>query len=555
MIKIGKDMKKIIDTIEDTILSMESVMNLISIIDSDDIIPGCATLNSLCLYLANKKNQFILNLVINMLVYLMEIKADKNDVKTIAQYLNYHQEIFSKDIKQKLINSYYILCNRYKIETDPILLNNFLNLEENEKKIIENKENSEEKQKLKNKRDENQKDIQQNQIGNSNKTKKYQKKNENSAKNNPKEEIAKNDREESKEKKNDIRNIDQQKNVEESKEKKNDNAKQQYKVAQKEKNKEIPQKSLDRQIEEIIDEAWYLFENKQNIERNEYYDEIMKLDLKDNESIFFHKIDEIMARYKPTKENAAFWKIMMRIFDKIPALSKHEIDALRDKLKALKGFVRDNKEKASRIKENKEIYKEELKKQGKFEKGFKNGDREQKRSQKPQIISENEKKMNMDYDALNKSILKLSQDSLNLVREHSLDMSSLCIINDHIISIKKTLQLLSKSISIKVIGSANIGTCLKQSEIDLLFLDKLNQGKEILLKSFPKIVQISEKIFVIMTPDEKYRFKIFTEANFEVEISNLMKKYCLIDTRINELIIFVKLWARENSLAFVSGFH
>ena len=163
--------------------------------------------------------------------------------------------------------------------------------------------------------------------------------------------------------------------------------------------------------------------------------------------------------------------------------------------------------------------------------------------------------MNMDYDALNKSILKLSQDSLNLVREHSLDMSSLCIINDHIISIKKTLQLLSKSISIKVIGSANIGTCLKQSEIDLLFLDKLNQGKEILLKSFPKIVQISEKIFVIMTPDEKYRFKIFTEANFEVEISNLMKKYCLIDTRINELIIFVKLWARENSLAFVSGFH
>ena len=145
------------------------------------------------------------------------------------------------------------------------------------------------------------------------------------------------------------------------------------------------------------------------------------------------------------------------MLNKLTFVTEYELQGLYSKLKIMKGNVRDNKEKVSRKKETKEKFKEELKSQGKYQEGLQANDRENKRSLK-KIITKPEKKPIFDYSTMSDYIYKLSQDSLNLIRENSLDIRTREIINDCIKMIRNKLNLVSSKSDIIVIGSANIGT-------------------------------------------------------------------------------------------------
>lgn len=500
LIRLGKKMKGILRDLDDSVLSFEDIEKLEKIVNEEDIVPGCFVLNQICLHLRSGKNQVLYNYLVSILVYLMETKAMTEHFKNISQYLQCFQDVFTKSSKEKLIVSYQILCERLNADPDQGLITTFGGIKKQPNLLKQNPPKANPVQVKP----------------------PFEFKDPIKKPNNPKQDLKK-----------PIENPSK-------------------KPTSSQKNIKNPIKDPNQQIEEIIEEAIYLFEQNSKLDTGEYFEEFMELGLPSSSSNLFHKIDEIMSRGKPNKVKASFWNVMLAIIEKLPMITAVEMEGLRSKHGAMKGNIRDNKEKVSRQKENKVAYKEELIKTGKFQKDFKNGDREQKRAQKPVPPSESEKKLRVDADVLNASLSAMSQDALNLIRSEGLDVDSLRTINSQMIAIKAQLQKYSQSSTVRPIGSASIGTSLKSSEIDLLMTDKKCPCEDTLIKAFPSITKLTNGLYsLIVYP---YKFKIYTENLFAVEASNLLKKYCLCDTRANELVIFIKLWARENNLNFISGF-
>ena len=518
IIRIGKEFHRILVTAEDAVLSLQDITDLEKIMDTEDVIPGCKVLNEICKHLSNERNQVLYKLLVSVLIYLMEVKISVEHFNNINQFLGCFRDIFVHEEKEKLMTSYQILCERLGKEQDAELVGLFVTPSKPSKKSPKkNKKNNEKPAETH--------------------TERYTVKKAPEPKIKPPV-VALN--------KDFVINLDppQQK------------PKEEIKISSKSDNKPEP-KPVEKEIEEIIEEAIYSFEEQKNLDTGDFYELFMDLDLKDKESLLFHKVDEIMARGKPNQVKAKFWKIMLKIIEKLPVVSKFEMDALRSKLRAIKGNVRDNKEKVSRQKESKVQYKEELKTSGKFKANFKNGDREQKRGQKPKPKpqpTESEKKINLDFDALNATISLMSQDALLLVRERGMDSESLTAINFNMVILKNALQSRSPSCLVRAIGSASIGTCVKTTQVDLLLVDKKANTEEVLIQALPQSKKLKENCFLVAT-DSNTSFKVYTENPFAQEVSSLIKKYCLCDTRINELIIFVKVWARENKLDCFTGFH
>jgi predicted transcriptional regulator len=513
LLKLGKIFSDLIPQ-ADIFLTIEEMNNLENIIDGEDIIPGCVVLNKICQTFHDTQDSVLYKFLINILVYLMEIKAQSSHIRHIVDYLNYFADVFYEDSKVLIINSYKVLCNKYQVVLDPQMIENF--------EVSKNSENTLENEKLKNQKPpkKNQKKEDKNPTKDENKKYEADQRNKKYAGDQLNSNLISTNNQNS-----------------------NPNALPNQK---KELDSKIP---LEKAIEHIIEEGIYLYEEKQKLDPGEFLDMFMALDFKDQPNKLFFKLDELMAKGKPNAVKAGFWKLMLKIIDKLPIIDRLEMDGLRQKLRAMKGNVRDNKEKVSFKKENKAIYKEQLKKVDKYDKNFKGGDREQKRSQKPKT----EDKPSVEFDTLSAFISKLSQDALELIRECVLDQNAFMSINSQLTTIIRILQSVSGSSTLRVIGSAGIGTCLKNSSIDLALVDKLNTSPEIITKAFPDIQKLSEDVYELQR--DNCTFKIHAGNLLYLEISALLKKYCLVDTRINELIIFIKLWGRGNGLHYISGFH
>ena len=544
-LRIGKEFPNFLYDFDQSVLTKEDVANLIKIIDSDQIVAGCIVLNKICLELQKKKNEILNKLVVSFLIFLMETKAGISHAKPVVQYLNCFKDVFNKVTKDKLIKAYKVFCDRLSISENFELLN--MGIEASDKKVDEPKNDWK-------KNTNNEKNIPQNPEKKAEEKKNYKRKENN------KETFEKNEKYKKKTKNpvqqptslepfpNKTANIQ----AKEIQEKNQSNDRQLIKIPKNSYNKKI--EDLDLEIECIIEETKQLFENKTEFQTSEIYEKFMNLDIKGYENRIFFKVDQKMAEGKPNEVKARFWKIILKVLNKLTFVTEYELQGLYSKLKIMKGNVRDNKEKVSRKKETKEKFKEELKSQGKYQEGLQANDRENKRSLK-KIITKPEKKPIFDYSTMSDYIYKLSQDSLNLIRENSLDIRTREIINDCIKMIRNKLNLVSSKSDIIVIGSANIGTWLKNSEIDVIITDKENPNEEVLIKAFPEAKKLSPKSFSIVLPNSFYKFKVFLENDFAIETSKLIKKYCMVDARINELIMFIKLKSKEESLDFVNGFH
>lgn len=571
------------------LLNLTEVDELIHIIDDEDITKACETLRVLCDRLGSEKNNYLHKFTVNAIIFILNTKADVMHAKAIFYYLREKPEYFDEEFKERVANAYYECCERLNFKSDEELV-----------RIIEGDKAKNEGNPGVGRNNRGKKVEQGNRGGkggkiDEEKTAQKEKRFGNEEKKvMEREKDKKNVKIEVKNLRKDEKNVDKvEKKVENAQnkfgkeEKKVENyGKVEKKLLEGNKNKQnrdkgvkntnkpnpqAPYKNLipepkpepsnpsskmpieekkiptETQITNLLEEAKYLYDQGQRIEIGEFYESFQSINYKNNPNKLFEKIDIAMSVGKPSQEKCTFWKIMLKIFDKLPQLDQYHIAALRDKLRAAKGNVRNNKEKVSHQKATKEKFKEELKKQDKFVENFKDGDREQKRALKsnPEVSKE--------ISSLSQTLSQLSQDALLVIRSNSLDTGILTSIQQDMQKIKSTLSIISNTCTTKVIGSASMGTCLKNTPIDILITEKSGQYGNLIEKAFPAAKK-SPLGFFSHKMDSDFTFHIYSNVKFASEVSALIKKYCLVDTRINELIMFVKFWARQNGLMCISGF-
>ncbi|OMJ89141.1 hypothetical protein SteCoe_8769 [Stentor coeruleus] len=569
------------------LLNLSEIDELINIVDDEDITKACETLRVLCDRLDSEKNNLLHKFTLNAIVFLLETKAEVLHAKAIFYYLREKPEYIDQEFKEKVANAYYECCERLNFKSDEELVRiiegnmNWGNMEVGRNdggKIIEKGGEG-----AKGKKKEGEM-LGQKEKKCGNEEKKYndkkniKNKDRNLGKEGEKYENTeiKFTKEEKKHENTEIKFTNEEKKLEnhekeEKKQLEGNKNKQNYDKSNKNPNPQSYQKVLipeskpetrntsskmpieekkipvDTQITNLLEEAQYLFDHGQRIEIGEFYESFQSINYENQPSKLFEKIDVAMSAGKPNERKCIFWKTMLKIFDKLPQLDQYHIAALRDKIKSVKGNVRKNKEKVSHQKEAKKQFKEELKKQDKFIENFKGGDREQKRALKtnPEVFQE--------ISSLSQALCHLSQDALSIIRNNSLDAGILTLIQQDMQKIKSTLSIISNTCTTKVIGSASMGTCLKNTPIDILITEKSGQYENLIEKAFPSAKK-SQLGFFSHKMDSDYTFHIYTNIKFASEVSALIKKYCLVDTRINELIMFIKFWAKENGLMCISGF-
>ena len=555
LIKFGKINSDIFYEVGDDIINCQEIDKLLSIFESEEFAEGSLQLNILCEKVLPTRVKFLYDFITTALVYLIENKAKSEHFEQISQFFMANAKSFSKKKKKKIAAVYDKFCGNIKVGKEngceelknSVLMN--LGVKERqqgkwenvEKQIIQEKFYEETKVK----------ENKEKKTGNFETNQKFNKINK--GKNNfvPEEEFKRPKIQFDKKK--GPQNTENYKKNLKSSEKTLSHAPE-IPISTNTKT-QIPSKpnntptGPESQIDELISEANFLYQSKERIEVQVFFERFMQITYP-NPSILFHKIDELMAKDRPSQENAQFWSIMLRVFDKLPDLNEYEMSALRDKHKRLKGKVRDNKEKVSRKKEQKVEYKEKLRKEKKFVEGFVNGDREQKRGQKSEIKSF----IDDHYQEFKEYCFKLTEELNRVVEESSLNSSILIGIDKAIKSIIRRLKAVAPDVSVRIIGSAGMGTYLKTGTLDLLIFDKNDSVLELLPNIFEGLVQCSDSVFEYSDISSGFVFNLHMKNLLQTEIAALIKKYCSIDNRVTKLIILFKLWLKAEKIDWVTGF-
>lgn len=539
IIRIGKQFTNIFFEVADDVITIEEIDNLLNIFESDDFVQGSLILHSLCVKVLPKRTQFLYDFALVTLIYLVDHKASAMHFDQICNFLINNAKYLNKDKRKIVCFTFKNYCNRvlalddqnsYELRQKTIFSLNPAEQNENEKK-------SNQKNPIKEQTTE--KTPQYPQSTNPNPNPKPQ---------NPQHPTSKAKNSQAKPGPHAQNPLSNPANPGPNPKKPANNVNQPPQAKGQVKASPVPSSPVAQQISDIISEAEYLFINKERIEILEYFEKFTSLDYQGNPSILFHKLDELMAKDKPSKEKSTFWSIMLKVFDKLPIIDNYQMMALRDKLQGLKGRVRDNKEKVSGCIKRKEEYKEKLRNEGKFVPGFKNGDREQKRSQK--TIPKN--LMNETcYEEFLVYSSTLGEEIYKFIEDNAQKQEDLVALNKAIKAINALIKEKSRTVAAKAVGSAVIGTYVKGSPVDLLITEKNGNGQvavEVIKECFGDLWEIRENVLVYQDLKiSEFTFHLHLCNQLQVEVASLIKKYCLIDNRVTRLIMFAKLWVKNVS--------
>ncbi|OMJ69544.1 hypothetical protein SteCoe_32703 [Stentor coeruleus] len=164
--------------------------------------------------------------------------------------------------------------------------------------------------------------------------------------------------------------------------------------------------------------------------------------------------------------------------------------------------------------------------------------------------------------SIENAIENLTNDVLKLIAKHKGEYDDIIEINELLSLIRSKFKEKSPSATLKLIGSALIGTYIKNSDFDILLIDYLSPDPaKLLVQSLNNLGMGNTQLnnfFLITPPNKNFRLKIQINDEMVYELSSLIKEYCKLDSRCIELIILIKLWAQKNGLqgqGMPSGIH
>lgn len=526
ILKLSKQNPTIFADSSQNLLSIDEIDDLVQLIDTENINKACQTLGTLCEKLKSSKKLVIYRFSVNAIIFLLEVKANEKQARVIFFYLYDKPEYFDGDFKEKIASAYYKCCARLKIKVDDVLVKRIIGENKeiyeikgksaNLTETVKNKVEEEEKKSLPKTANEKKEDQKENKpVG--------RKKNESQA-------LEKNE----KVIKNSEENVESIKNPEKNTENTEKN-RPEPKKASESNNEEQKITNIDKSILMILREARTTWDEGYKIDIIYLCDYFNSLNYKNETDKLFEIIYKQLSSSKSNYYNLKYWKIMLQVFNKL-----HQITDIQ-KLELKKIIEKMDKEVNAAI----------------VQEGYKKA----KKDKKTDAPAEGESQLNLksnpelfeEISSLSQTISKLSQDAFNLTHQQALDITMIRLIQQEMEKIKSSLGIISKTCTVKVIGSGSIGTCLRNTEIDLLLIDKNSSFPEILQRAFKTASKVNNFCYSL-TMDSKLTFLFHTNLQFTSEILALIKKYCLINPKINELIMFMKLWARRNRLTCISGF-
>ena len=145
-----------------------------------------------------------------------------------------------------------------------------------------------------------------------------------------------------------------------------------------------------------------------------------------------------------------------------------------------------------------------------------------------------------------KSLEILSADASILINKCKGGYEEIIAINELLAEIKVHIKKDSPSSSLRLIGSSHIGSYIKDSDIDIIFIDYLNPDPGTLLSSsilYLKLgeCQLSDQSLIFRPNNFRFKFNFIINEEIAYESSCLLKKYCKLDNRCADLIILVKI--------------
>ncbi|OMJ79611.1 hypothetical protein SteCoe_20341 [Stentor coeruleus] len=548
ILKLGKQNPTIFADSSLDFISIDEINDLIELIDIENINKACQTLGILCEKLKTSKKFVIYRFSVNAIIFLLEVKANEKEARVIFFYLFDKPEYFDEDFKEKVACAYYKCCTRLKIKIDDVMVKRIIG--EN-KEIDEIKRKSADLVEAENKKVYEKEKIPQAKgiIGKDIEKKEDEKENKpNESKINadptiekiesPIKTSVKNSESVKKPEKNTESIKKPEKNTESIKkpEKNTENAQKDKPEPNKvpENNKEENKISeTDKRILKILREARSIWDEGYQIDIAYFCNCFNSINYKNETNKLFEIIHKQFSSSKSNNYNLQYWKIMIQVFNKLSQIAdKHKLE-LEKTLEKMRKEVNELE-------------------------NHKKSKKDQKKTDTP---AESERQLNLksnpelfeEISSLSQTITKLSQDAFDLTHKQALDIIMIRLIQQDMEKIKSSLGIISKTCTVKVIGSGSIGTCLKNTEIDLLLVDKNSLCEETLQRVFKTILKLNDFCYSL-TMDSNLTFLFHINLQFTSEILGLIKKYCLINPKINELIMFMKLWARSNRLMCISGF-
>lgn len=286
---------------------------------------------------------------------------------------------------------------------------------------------------------------------------------------------------------------------------------------------------LESKILQQLENASNEFISNNSIDCIKLRQELSKIDYKPSPKLLNKIISDMIYFDQPSAENFKFWSQILEAIKTLPEITKSNFSELKSLHSKLSIEPHTIQKKLNRPE----------KKPAKAEKLIV--------PQRPSIISS-------EYQTLSAYFSELSLEALQIIKENSATQSILEEITEATKQVRTYLKSYSSTCSVKFIGSAAIGTYIKDSSIDILVVDTLNSP----LSYFPSLsyaTLVSDSCFLLNLPKCKYSFCAHLSNLLQTESSLLVKKYCQVDARINELIIFVKIWAKMWKLTAFNGFH
>lgn len=296
---------------------------------------------------------------------------------------------------------------------------------------------------------------------------------------------------------------------------------------------------LETQILESIEKASNYFFTNNFLDCIQLNKDLKKLNHNHSPNLLYKIVSDMIFYDEPSAINFKYWSQFLEALKTLPNISKSNFSELQELTSRLSKSHYSEAQKHSSRQSNKPIPYPAQKKPTVA-------------NQTP--IPSKPSSIQAEYQSLAVYHSQLSESALSLIKDHSATASILEEINEATKQLRLYLKSYSPSCTLKFIGSAVIGTYIKDSSIDILVQDALKPPSTYIV-SLGSVTWKPDSCFLLTLPKSKYTFCAHTENLLQIETSALIKKYCQIDARINELLLFVKIWAKNWNLTALSGFH
>jgi len=253
----------------------------------------------------------------------------------------------------------------------------------------------------------------------------------------------------------------------------------------------------------------------------------------------FKYLDLIIGQCKPTEPNVKTIKLLQKACFQAGIFDKYEENAIKNKVQAKNQNERKNK----------------LKHKNKFEVKTRRKENRLKQTQELQT-----KTQETDQAVISQipEYTKIGEEALHLIKQSvPKDFAFIERITEEI---NTQVKQICASACLEVTGSASYGTWILNTNIDLTIRNVQNQEfLSQLLPALKHLGSVSRTYGYLVLEPQGFSFKMLISADHvhERELSVLLKKYTCLDPKVNELILFTKLWAKKLGLSggkYPSGF-